>query len=217
MCVCGRKDRLEKGKPINVFEAVKGSVTAREAAERYGIKVNRNGLARCPFHDDRTPSMKLDKRYYCFGCQASGDVIDLTARLFNIPARDAAMKLAHDFNISYNREKRPPISTSKTAEPKISASEPVHEEESGEREFLDDVGRCACVLLDYQSLLKRWRVEYAPADGEDEWHPLFTEALQEETHVEYLLDVLMNGSRADIADLIADKKNRRNGKENISV
>ena len=61
---------------MNVFEAVKQSVTTRQAAEHYGIRVNRNGMACCPFHNDKTPSMKLDKRFHCFGCGADGDVID---------------------------------------------------------------------------------------------------------------------------------------------
>ena len=52
---------------MNIFETVKQSVTTRQAAERYGIRVERNGMCRCPFHDDSTPSMKLDRRYYCFG------------------------------------------------------------------------------------------------------------------------------------------------------
>ena len=37
----------------NVFEAVKQSVTTRQAALVYGISVGRNGMACCPFHDDR--------------------------------------------------------------------------------------------------------------------------------------------------------------------
>ena len=51
---------------MNVFEAVKQSVTTRQAAEHYGIRVGRNGMACCPFHNDKTPSMKLDRRYHCF-------------------------------------------------------------------------------------------------------------------------------------------------------
>ena len=54
---------------MNVFEAVREAVTARQVAEFYGIKIRRN-MACCPFHPDRTPSMKLDKRYHCFGCGA---------------------------------------------------------------------------------------------------------------------------------------------------
>ena len=77
----------------NVFEAVKQSVSTREAAEFYGIKVSRNGMACCPFHDDKNPSMKVDQRFHCFGCGADGDVIDFTAKLFNLSPKEAAEKL----------------------------------------------------------------------------------------------------------------------------
>ena len=43
---------------MNVFEAVKGKVTTRQAAEMYGVRVNRHGMAVCPFHNDKNPSMK---------------------------------------------------------------------------------------------------------------------------------------------------------------
>ena len=78
----------------SVFEAVKQSITVREAAQMYGIEVNRSGMACCPFHDDKNPSMKLNEEYfYCFGCGATGDVIDFTARLYNLSPKEAAEKL----------------------------------------------------------------------------------------------------------------------------
>ena len=69
---------------MSTYARIKQTVTTRQAAERYGLSVNRSGMARCPFHDDHHPSMKVDDRFYCFGCHASGDVIDFTARLFGI-------------------------------------------------------------------------------------------------------------------------------------
>ena len=63
---------------MNLFENVKAVVTVRQAAEHYGLKVGRGNMACCPFHNDPTPSMKLNEDYfYCFGCGATGDVIDL--------------------------------------------------------------------------------------------------------------------------------------------
>ena len=75
---------------MNVFEAVKQSVTTRQAAEHYGLSVNRFGKAACPFHQDRVPSMKVDKRFHCFGCGADGDVIDSVAKLYGVDAKNAA-------------------------------------------------------------------------------------------------------------------------------
>ena len=53
---------------MNLLENVKAAVTVRQAAERYGLEVNRGNMVCCPFHNDRTPSMKLNEDYfYCFG------------------------------------------------------------------------------------------------------------------------------------------------------
>ena len=86
---------------MNQFEAVKAAVTPRMAAERYGLPIQQGGMVCCPFHADRTPSMKLNEDYfYCFGCGATGDVIDLAARLFDLSKYEAVQKLAADFGIS---------------------------------------------------------------------------------------------------------------------
>ena len=82
---------------MTVFELAKALATAREAAEHYGLEVGRSGMACCPFHDDRTPSLKLDARFHCFGCGADGDVIDFVSRFFGMTAREAAEKLIADF------------------------------------------------------------------------------------------------------------------------
>ena len=79
------------------FKTIKGLVTAREAAEHYGLTVNSRGMALCPFHDDHNPSMKLDERFHCFGCGEDGDVIDFTAKFFNLTLKEAAEKLLADF------------------------------------------------------------------------------------------------------------------------
>ncbi len=92
---------------MNVFEAVKQSVTTRQAAEHYGVRVGRNGMCVCPFHDDKNPSMKVDRRFHCFGCQADGDVIDFVSRLENVSPKEAALMLAQDFSIPYE-DREPP-------------------------------------------------------------------------------------------------------------
>ena len=91
----------------NVFEAVKQSVSTREAAEFHGIKVRRNGMACCPFHDDKNPSMKVDQRFHCFGCGEDGDVIDFTAKLFDLSSKEAAEKLAQDSGLIYDSQAPP--------------------------------------------------------------------------------------------------------------
>ena len=83
---------------MDLFTQIKMAVSMKEAAEYYGLEVNRGNMICCPFHADRTPSMKLNEDYfYCFGCGAHGDVINLAARLFGLSGYDAAKKLAYDF------------------------------------------------------------------------------------------------------------------------
>ena len=179
---------------MNVFEAVKGNVTTRQAAEMYGIKVNRNGMAVCPFHNDKNPSMKVDKRFHCFACQADGDAVDFVSRLFGLPCKEAAMKLADDFGISYDSRQKP------TVRPHI-------REPTAEQIYQKEEARCFRVLSDYFHLLRSWERQYAPKQPEDEWHPLFVEALQKTSYIEYLLDTLIDGSPEERQALVAEQRN----------
>ena len=134
----------------NVFEAVKQSVTTSQAAEFYGIPVGRNGMACCPFHDDKHPSMKVDRRFHCFGCQADGDVIDFTARLFGLSNKEAALKLAEDFSVRYDAKGHDPP-----------RKRPVKRKISEELRYRQAEQKCFRVLCDYLHLLERWEKEYA--------------------------------------------------------
>lgn len=162
---------------MNLFETVKSAVTVKQAAEYYGYKVNRSDMICCPFHDDRHPSMKLNKDYfYCFGCGATGDVIDFVARLFGLSSYEAAKKLAYDFGIDPDT---PPVAMA------LKKPYPLA------RVFRNDEMYCQRVLCDYLHLLERWKIEYAPQSPEDNLDDRFVEAGQMLEYVEYLLDVLM--------------------------
>ncbi len=84
---------------MSVFSEVKEHLTARQAAEYYGLQVKRNGMACCPFHNDKYPSMKIDRNYHCFACGVGGDAIDYVSRMFGVSQYDAALKLVEDFSL----------------------------------------------------------------------------------------------------------------------
>lgn len=85
---------------MNIFEEVKACISAKHVAENYGLKVSRNGMACCPFHNDKHPSLKIDdSHYHCFGCGAHGDVIGFVAAMFELSQYEAACKLNEDFNL----------------------------------------------------------------------------------------------------------------------
>ena len=174
----------------NVFEAVKLSVSTREAAELYGIKVRRNGMACCPFHDDKNPSMKVDQRFHCFGCGADGDVIDFTAKLFDLSPKEAAEKLAQDFGLIYDSQAPP---RRRYVRQKTEA-----------QKFREDRQRCYRVLSDYYYLLKKWEADNSPRTPEEEPHPRFVEAIQKKTYVEYLLDLFLYESEEEQKAWIAE-------------
>ena len=175
----------------NLFETVKQSITIREAAERYGIEVKRGGMVCCPFHDDKNPSMKLNKEYfYCFGCGATGDVIDLASRLYNLSPKEAAEKLAQDFGLIYDSQAPPRRNYVR--------------QKTETQQFREDRQRCYRVLSDYYYLLKKWENAYSPHTPEEEPHPLFVEAIQKKTYVEYLLDLFLYESEEEQKAWIAE-------------
>ena len=176
---------------INLFAQIKTAVCVKEAAEHYGLEARRD-MGCCPFHNDRTPSMKLNEDYfYCFGCGASGDVIDLAARLFGLSGYDAAKKLAADFGIT---EQKPSI-LAKLQRGKSQAE--------AER-------RCFRVLGDYLQILQDWKTNCAPQSPEDAIDPRYAEACHMLERIGNMLDILACGTPQERAEVVADmqKDNR---------
>ena len=154
---------------MNQFESVKAAVPLRQAAENYGLELRRNGMTCCPFHEDAHPSLKLNEDYFfCFGCGASGDVIDFTARLFGISLKDAARKLSADFGISAETKQ-------------------VFLRQNPSR--LEEL-RCRRALTDYLHLLKEWKTQYAPKTPEDSLDDRFVESCQQYDRIAGLLEML---------------------------
>lgn len=175
--------------PPITYKAVKSSVTAYDAAVRYGLPVNRSGMCRCPFHDDHVPSMKVDRRYHCFGCGADGDVISLTAKLFRINHYEAAKKLAEDFGICGGKNR---------------TSERMREHFSPEavrmsRKIEKVLNRFFLSLVAYKRTLENWKERYAPISPEEKWDERFIEALRNLTTAEYIIDCFLE---ADFKDQI---------------
>ena len=165
----------------SVFEAVKGSVTVWEAAQMYGIEVNRSGMACCPFHDDKNPSMKLNEEYfYCFGCGATGDVIGLTARLYNLSPKEAAEKLAQDFGLIYDSQAPPRRNYVR--------------QKTEAQKFKESRDHAFRILADYFHLLRKWETNYTPKTPVESMHPRFLEAVQQKDYIGYLLDSFLEDS-----------------------
>ena len=174
---------------MTIYESIKAAISVKQAAEHYGLKVNRNGMACCPFHNDRHPSLKLNEEYFfCFGCGAKGDVIDLVARLYDLSGYEAVQKLAADFGIS--------------TEPGQAVSASYKPKRPHIRQFREDEMMCFRVLTDYLHLLEDWKVQYAPKTPDDGYDDRFVEACQMHCHIEYMADVLTVGDLEERVALV---------------
>ena len=174
---------------MTMYETIKATVPMKQAAEHYGLKVSRNGMACCPFHHDRHPSLKLNEDYFfCFGCGAKGDVIDLVARLFDLSGYEAAKRLAADFGIS--------------TEPGQAATAICKPKRPNIRQFRENEMLCFSVLMDYLRLLEDWKVRYAPKTPDEPYDDRFVEALQMHCHIEYMVDVLTVGDLEERVALV---------------
>ena len=147
-------------------------------------------MACCPFHDDKNPSMKVDQRFHCFGCGEDGDVIDFTAKLFDLSPKEAAEKLAQDFGLIYDSQAPP-------------RRRYVRQKNEAQK-FREDRQRCYRVLSDYYYLLKKWEADRSPRTPEEEPHPRFVEAIQKKAYVEYLLDLFLYESEEEQKAWIAE-------------
>ena len=175
---------------MNLFEIVKYGVNCREAAERYGVEVNHCGMALCPFHNDRHPSLYVaDDHYYCFACGEHGDVIDFVGRLFQLSPYDAAQKLAADFHLTPDK---PPSAAALHAKRIRTEAQQLRENER----------LCFSVLSDYARVLRSWKVQYAPLTQDEPLHERFIEACRSLDQTEYYLDILCAGDSYERAEVI---------------
>lgn len=208
---------------MSIYTEVKEQLKLRDVAEYYGLHINKSGFTNCPFHQERTPSMKLyDGHFYCFGCQSSGDVITLVEKLFGLQPFEAAKKLKYDFGLKeisddYARE------TSVHRERRKSLRK--------ELEFKKWKAATYLLLAEYCHLLRKWKEEYAPKSFEEPLNPLFVESLRESDKMEYYCDLFLYGTDEDIkefkeyeerlvkkiADRIHDFKQSDLGRTNLNL
>ena len=175
---------------MNLFEIVKYGVSCRDAAERYGVEVNRYSMALCPFHNDRHPSLYVaDDHYYCFACGEHGDVIDFAAKLFGLPLYAAAQRLAADFHLTPDK---PPSAAALHAKCVQTEAQQLRENER----------LCFSVLSDYARILRSWKVQYAPQSPAEASDERFIEACHNLDQTEYYLDILCTGDSYERAEVI---------------
>lgn len=180
---------------MNIFYEVKSRVSLKNIAETYGTKINRNGMASCPFHNDKTPSMKIyDRGYCCYGCGEKGDTIAFVSKLFNISPYEAACKINSDFSLGLNAEEFP---TTEELTSRQKALQHKKELESKEKSAWITVST-------YYRHLRNWNLTLSPKQVGMPLNPLFVESLQQLETVSYLCNCLTTMSTEERIELIDD-------------
>ena len=180
---------------MNLFETVRTNVKAVDVVLMAGFQPNRSKMICCPFHNDKHPSMKVGRRYFCFGCGAKGDAVDFEANYYGLSLKEAAEKIISDFGLTYNNTGyaegvRKPIAA-KRSEYQIWAEK--------KQELFAHLSRL-------HEQLREMKMKYAPKDREDsEWSPLFVMAAKELTYVDYLYDYCMFEATEDELKLKIDE------------
>lgn len=106
---------------MTVFELVRQEVTARQAAELYGLKIDKAGRGFCPWHNDgKHAALQFfpDGGCYCHSCHVNGDATDITAQMLGITPKQAAWRLYRDFHLSQPVDSRPAPETALKAKQK---------------------------------------------------------------------------------------------------
>ena len=165
---------------MNLFEAVKENVSARDVATAIGFRPTRSNMICCPFHDDKHPSMKVDRRYFCFGCGARGDAIDFAAGYYGMGPKDAAIWIAKNFDVRYDKAS-------------FYSNGENHSMVKNERSQWAETKRALFARIqNLHEFLRRQRMKYAPTNREDsEWSPLFARMVHDYSYVDYLFDYCM--------------------------
>lgn len=169
----------------NIASQIKSAVTMTDVCERYGIDVNRQGFAVCPFHNEKTASLKIyqgARGFSCFGCGRSGDVISFTQTLFGLSFSDALKKLNSDFGLCLPLERKMSL-REKYA---FSDVEKKRNQEKAEREQL---------IKNYESAFDRYaeldklKIKHRPKTPDEDLHPDFIKALHGLSSAEYDLNL----------------------------
>ncbi len=170
---------------MTIFDDIKELVDVPTAARHYGVEVHRGNMALCPFHRERHPSCKLyADHYYCFGCQAHGDVIKLVQELFGLRAIEAVKRINSDFALGLDLDKPPDMEAVARRRRKIAE----RKAENARVEHMYDA------LLRYFTLLDKYKMRYAPKTPDEDrlssarLDRRFVYTLQNIGYAEYMLE-----------------------------
>ena len=182
-------------------DVIKSRISMIDICKTYGFNIQRGNFIFCPFHNEKTPSLKLydgNRGFYCFGCGEHGSVIDFVMRYFCLDFQSAIIKLNDDFRLGLPIGKK--IDRRTQLEMNKSAFERKRKIEA-EKKHREQIENAYWSAFDEWKRLDDNKRNYAPKTPTEPLHPLFVEALKNIAGAEY------NLSCAEIARYEYEKRN----------
>lgn len=163
-------------------ETIRKKVSMIDMIRRYGFKENRAGFIKCPFHREKTASLKIyqnDRGWCCFGCGKYGSVIDFVELLFGLDYSEAVKKIDVDFSVGIY--KKPTLTQYRKQQSYLNASiQRQKKQAEAENKYWE--------VFDEWKRLSSNMVNFVPISDKEDYHPLFIEACQKISYTEYLLE-----------------------------
>lgn len=187
----------------DIFRECQERVSVLEVALHYGFEVNRAGFCRCPFHHERTASLKLypgTKGFYCFGCHVGGSVIDFVSQLYGLDALGAVRRLNDDFHLGL------PIDRQQTPQERTEAAR-----EAAKRRELSDTAKTfeawrGAMLDKLTAVFRMAHLALKNCQTLDDLTEAEALAVKWQAAVEYWVDCLFSGDMAVQMDIFRDRK-----------
>lgn len=163
-------------------ERIKAELTPVQVFENYGFHPNSHGYVLCPFHGEKTPSLKLysgeKSGWHCFGCGAGGTVIDFVMKLFGISFQQALVRLDADFNLGLTCQKPAPAACPSVLTERRRA---LARQEALELEIKN-------LSREHLRLHRNVQLYRPDKPGIESFHPLFAEAVKKLPELEYRIE-----------------------------
>lgn len=161
---------------MTIADEIKQSIKMDDLFRAYGLEPNRAGFVICPFHSEKTASLKAyadNTRFKCFGCGAQGDVISFVMQYDSLTYQQAIIKLNSNFSLNLADE---PIKYSQRRKMARAISKR-HKSERQYDKIKAQYRECNMILR-----------ELAPQSIDEPLHPLFIWALHNKDRLAFLLD-----------------------------
>jgi DNA primase len=161
----------------DAIQLVKGRLNIADVVRRYvDLKpVSGRWMGVCPFHQETKPSMSVNEQegfFYCFGCQASGDVIDFYQRINGLEFREALEQLAAEAGVDLGNVQPDPQADERRRKKRVYLDMHTWAAQHYQANLRRPAGRGACEYLQRRGMSGEIARDFGLGYSLEGWHDL---------------------------------------------